>query len=212
MVRSSGMERRVAAGGRGGGRAASAVRPRRWRRDNAPHSGPAWRPPCPTMQATLRNAARRSPALARAATGATTNPPPPTSRLADADLIAADGVRVDAYDGDGFDVSGGLRVDGAALLASPAFAARWARVSSLADITPSSLALATVLKPPPDLVIVGTGRIGARLPAATLAALASRASIEALPTPKAAALFNVLAGEGRAVVAALLPAGWEEEG
>jgi len=40
MVRSSGMERRVAAGGRGGGRAASAVRPRRWRRDNAPAGPP----------------------------------------------------------------------------------------------------------------------------------------------------------------------------
>jgi len=59
-------------------------------------------------------------------------------------------------------------------------------------------------------VVLGTGAAGRRPPAAALAGLGPATGVEALPTPQAAALFNVLSQEGRLVVGAFLPAGVTE--
>jgi len=143
--------------------------------------------------------------------GLAERPPAPTT-LADVELLAAaPGATVDAYDADGFDLTGGLRIEGGALLAAPGgFAAAWVGVATAADVTPASLALARLVKPAPDIVIIGTGRVGgASLPRATVAGVEAACGVapEVLPTDRAAALFNVLAAEGRAVVAGLVPAG-----
>ena len=70
----------------------------------------------------------------------------------------------------------------------------------------ASLAAARLLGS--DLLILGTGAAGAPPPPAAAASLAGTGTgIEALPTPQAASLYNVLSQEGRSVCAALLPAG-----
>ena len=158
------------------------------------------------LVALLRRAQR--PPLRAVARQLATDPPPPTSPLADAELLGVHaGATVDAYDGDGFDLTGGLRVDGGVLLAAPGgVAALWRGVDSPGDVTRESLALARLISPHPDIVIIGTGSVLRQLPAVTPDAVGG-AACEIAPTPRAAALFNVLAREGRSVVAALLPAG-----
>ena len=162
-----------------------------------------------TMLAAMLRRAQRPPLRATARWLATDPPPPPaTSPLADAELLGVHaGATVDAYDGDGFDLTGGLRVEGGVLLAAPGgVAVRWRGVDAPADVTRASLALARLVSPPPDIVIIGTGAVLRQLPAVTAEAVGG-AACEFAPTARAAALFNVLAREGRSVVAALLPAG-----
>jgi uncharacterized protein len=56
---------------------------------------------------------------------------------------------------------------------------------------------------------LGTGAVHRPPPPAVVAGLPG-SGVEALPTPQAAALFNVLSQEGRAVVGAFIPAGETE--
>lgn len=78
----------------------------------------------------------------------------------------------------------------------------------LSEVTPASLKILDLLKPRPELVVLGCGTSIGRVPAALEKALNEQnISIEALDTVNAVATFNILNQEGRAVVGALLPAG-----
>ncbi len=84
---------------------------------------------------------------------------------------------------------------------------------------PSARATTTraLLRPPPcsplrrrraraDLLVLGCGKHMQQVPAALRAALDARGvAIEPASTPNAVATYNILAQEGRAVLAALLP-------
>jgi len=75
-------------------------------------------------------------------------------------------------------------------------------------MTIESLALVDLVKPAPDLVVLGTGRAIQRIPEALQKALEERnVAIEAIDTVNAMSTFNILNQEGRKVVGALLPAG-----
>ncbi|ASR42085.1 hypothetical protein BEN78_00295 [Xanthomonas citri pv. mangiferaeindicae] len=66
-------------------------------------------------------------------------------------------------------------------------------------------ALAPVLALEPEVILLGTGAAQAFPPAATMAACLSRGvGLEAMTNAAAARTFNVLAGEGRRVVAAFV--------
>ena len=174
--------------------------------------------------ALLRCAAARARGLATTNRPYSARPAPPTGG-GTADVNAVDllggpadagpstsSTRVEAYDGSGFEV-GGARVDGSLLVAPGGLVAAWAP-QALADINADALAAVRLLGPaPPSLLILGVGALPARAPPAAVAALAGGPTgIEALPTPQAAALYNVLSQEGRAVVGAFLPAGEVGEG
>lgn len=67
-------------------------------------------------------------------------------------------------------------------------------------------ALAPVLDPPPEFVVLGTGARLVRPPAALVRALEARdVGVEAMDSRAAARAWGVLRGEGRAVAAALYP-------
>jgi uncharacterized protein len=79
---------------------------------------------------------------------------------------------------------------------------RWA-VSSFDALDEASFEALIALGP--ELVIFGSGsRIRFPKPALLKALMASRIGFEAMDTPAACRTYNVLLGEGRAVVAALL--------
>jgi len=73
-------------------------------------------------------------------------------------------------------------------------------VSDVQAMTPEDLELLLALAP--EVVLIGTGERQAFLPPATLAAsLKRRVGLETMTNAAAARTFNVLAGEGRQVVA-----------
>jgi uncharacterized protein len=79
----------------------------------------------------------------------------------------------------------------------------WA-VESLADINEASLQVIFELQP--EVVLLGTGKTQVFLPAATQGYFFRRnIGFEVMTTDAACRTFNVLAAEGRHVVAALLP-------
>ncbi len=83
---------------------------------------------------------------------------------------------------------------------------------SLKDITLDSLKILDLVKPVPELLVIGCGTTIGKLPATFVQQLKDRdINVEALDTVNAVATFNILNQEGRAVVGALLPAGMEEE-
>ncbi len=69
-------------------------------------------------------------------------------------------------------------------------------------------ALGPALALGPEILIVGTGSVGRPLAPAVVAALARRRiGVEVMDTVAAARTYNVLVGEGRRVVAVLIPPG-----
>jgi uncharacterized protein len=88
------------------------------------------------------------------------------------------------------------------LLAPDRLVEDW-RPRSLADLLPADFDAVLALQP--ALVLLGTGaRIGFPAPAAMAALLTRGIGLEAMDSAAAARTFNVLAGEGRRVVAAFL--------
>jgi len=76
-------------------------------------------------------------------------------------------------------------------------------VASLEELTAEHMALILPLKP--ELVILGTGaRLRFAHPSILQALMAARIGVETMDTPAACRTYNVLAAEGRRVVAALL--------
>ena len=75
--------------------------------------------------------------------------------------------------------------------------------SDVRALAPTDLAVLLALDP--EVILIGSGAIQAFPPAATMAACLSRGvGIEVMTNAAAARTFNVLAGEGRRVVAGLL--------
>ena len=71
---------------------------------------------------------------------------------------------------------------------------------------------APLLEPRPDVIVVGTGPASIFLPRDLMFAMARRGiGLEVMNTKAAARTFNVLAGEGRPVVAVLYPDGPNRE-
>lgn len=92
-----------------------------------------------------------------------------------------------------------------ALLMTTEGVARWSP-PPLASL--DEAALAALLDPAPEFILLGTGRALARPPAALVRALDARGlGIEAMDSRAAARAWGVLRGEGRAIAAALYPLG-----
>lgn len=112
---------------------------------------------------------------------------------------------VEALDDTGFFVSG-CRVQGSIAVAGDSVLV-W-RAKNVNDVTAESLALANMLLPTPEFVILGLGR---GIPAAALererltSNLLPGMRVDAMETWAAVATFNVLSMEGRACVLFALP-------
>ncbi|KAK9812737.1 hypothetical protein WJX72_002868 [[Myrmecia] bisecta] len=129
-----------------------------------------------------------------------------TSQAEDFDLMATEAglVQIEGYDDDGFIVND-VGVEGS-LLCSGDIYTLW-DIHQLEDITSESLAMLVIIKPPPDLLIIGCGRRTQMVPQQLHEFLTSNnISVEALDTPNAVSTFNILNKEGRKVAGALLPA------
>ena len=116
-------------------------------------------------------------------------------------------VRIDGYDGTGF-IVGDVQVEGSILCCGDLWL-QW-RPTHMADITIDTLALLDLVKPAPDILVLGCGARIHRVPPELARALEERnVAVEAQDTRNAVATFNILNQEGRKVVGALLPAGAE---
>ncbi|KAG7668886.1 hypothetical protein Ndes2437B_g06615 [Nannochloris sp. 'desiccata'] len=116
-------------------------------------------------------------------------------------------VRIEGYDASGFIVSD-VQVEGSILCFGDIWLSWSAR--SLNDISLDSLKLLDLVKPVPELVVIGCGTTIGKLPETFVQQLKERdINVEVLDTVNAVATFNILNQEGRAVVGALLPAGVE---
>lgn len=111
-------------------------------------------------------------------------------------------VAIDGYS-DNFFHFAGMSHSGS-ILALPSGIRPWA-VRTFADVTTSALAPVIAEAGAFDLLFIGTGRDPAHLRDLQKQALrAAGLRFELMPTPAAAATYNVLLGEGRRVGAALL--------
>lgn len=129
------------------------------------------------------------------------------TRAEEYDLIAEEKglARIDGYAVNGFTVSN-EDVEGAVLCIGN-LCTKW-NVQRREDITIESVSLLDLIHPAPDLLIIGCGQSGMRLPEAFTRRLSAKGiSVEAIDTPNAAATFNILNQEGRKVAGALLPLG-----
>lgn len=126
------------------------------------------------------------------------------------DIIAPDVglARIDGVNEAGFSVNN-VAVEGAIMLSGDVFTL-W-RAQQWSDVTLDSLALLRLLRPTPDLLVLGTGRRAKQLApelARQLHEMGVR--VDAMDTVNAVATFNVLNQEARSVVGALLPQNVED--
>ena len=97
------------------------------------------------------------------------------------------------------------RVWRGAVLVFPDHTLAWA-VATLSDVSLASLSPVSAAEPAVEILLIGTGSRMALLPAALRADLKSLGvGIEIMDTGAACRTYNLLAGEGRRVAAALLP-------
>ena len=109
---------------------------------------------------------------------------------------------IDAFGGGGFRVSG-VRREGSLLIVQDEPRA-WG-VARLEDLQPSDLADAVALGREVEFVLLGVGPSAAPAPRAVREALqAAGIGLEVMDTPTAARVYNVLAAQGRRLVAALI--------
>lgn len=113
--------------------------------------------------------------------------------------------RLQGFTSDGFIVNN-VQVEGSILCYSDIWLL-W-KASSVSKLTPSALSFVDVVKPSPDVVILGTGGRLQQPPSTVTEYLKSRGiALEVLDTRNAIAYFNFLNEEGRLVVGAMLPPG-----
>jgi len=109
---------------------------------------------------------------------------------------------VQSYGEGGFKVSG-RRYEGS-ILVLPDKTATW-QVEAFADVTLPSLKAIIEAEPPVELLIIGCGPAGALAPITLREVLKSKnIGVETMDTGAACRTYNVLAGEGRRVAAALV--------
>lgn len=117
-------------------------------------------------------------------------------------LIGPDQQVVQAYDADGFTVSG-VRHPGPVLVL-PERTLPW-DVRDLAELTPERLEAVRTATPRLDLLLVGTGTRFLLLPPPLRAAIREwGVAVEAMATPAACRTYDVLLTEERRVAAALM--------
>ncbi|QNE33238.1 hypothetical protein F1C10_00960 [Sphingomonas sp. NBWT7] len=104
---------------------------------------------------------------------------------------------------------GGFRLDDTTVLAAALLTVNEARAWSpppLAEL--NEAALATILDPAPEFVLIGTGDTLVRPPRALVEALEARGiGLEPMDSRAAARAWGVLRSEGRQIAAALYPLG-----
>ncbi len=115
------------------------------------------------------------------------------------------------YDGQGFEVRD-VNYRGS-VLALPSACFLW-KPRVVEDITPAALAPLLLVKPPIEILVVGTGqRVGRPLPPATVEFLAAKGvALELMDTASACSTFNILNQEDRRVAGAFLAVDAMEEG
>lgn len=114
-------------------------------------------------------------------------------------------IEVEGYSQTGFTVNS-VAVPGPVLLLT--HASFFFEVSSPADLTPRSLEVLSLLRPPVELLVIGTGRQLQPLPPEVDEWLMARCIMpEVSPTRDACSTFNFMVGEGRQVAAVLFPHG-----
>ena len=114
----------------------------------------------------------------------------------------APGPRVQGFSGGGFSVDGVVYLG---LLLTPESAAEW-DAPALADLEAAHLEPVLALDPVPEFLLLGTGGTHAFPPSAFVAALEERGiGVEAMDSRAAARTWGLLRGEGRWIVAALMP-------
>jgi len=114
----------------------------------------------------------------------------------------AAGPRVQGFSGRGFLVDGKVH-DG--LLLTPETAQGWSP-PALADLAVADVEPALALDPPPEFLLLGTGTAMAFPPRAFAEALEARGiGVEPMDSRAAARAWSLLRGEGRWIVAALMP-------
>lgn len=116
---------------------------------------------------------------------------------------AAAGPLVQGFAGNAFKVDGRTYADG--LLLTPIWARDWAAPPWNA-LDAASLEALLAIDPAPEFLLLGTGAAMRRPSAAFIAAIEDRGvGVEAMDSRAAARAWGVLRGEGRWIVAALLP-------
>ena len=104
--------------------------------------------------------------------------------------------------GDGYVSVNDRRYEGSLVVAPDHEVTAWS-VESFEALTPAHFELLLALKP--EIVILGTGeRLRFPRPEVTRALAAAAVGFEAMDTKAACRTYNILMGEGRAVVAAIL--------
>lgn len=117
----------------------------------------------------------------------------------------AEKVRINGYDENKF-YANGVEVEGAIICLSR-LTLKWTP-KSFEEITPESLALFELLRPAPEILILGCGKRMGRVSQEVRDYLRSNGiKLEAIGTANATSTFNILNEEGRIVAAAMLPQG-----
>lgn len=116
---------------------------------------------------------------------------------------APQGPIVTGFSGAGFKVGGGIFPTG--LLLTPEHAHSW-EAPRFEDLTEEAIAPLLALNPRAEFLLIGTGATMRRPAADFVQALEKRdIGIEAMDSRAAARAWGILRGEGRWIVAALLP-------
>jgi len=116
----------------------------------------------------------------------------------------ASGPVITGFAGRGFRV--GERVFPGGLLIDPAGVADWDAPPSVAALEPAALGGLLDFDPPPEFLLLGTGRSLVQPPRAFVRALEARGiGVEAMDSRAAARAWGVLRQEERRVVGALMP-------
>lgn len=125
------------------------------------------------------------------------------------DVKEKDGMRsyppyVTSYSSQGFNIKG-IRVFGSVAIL-PTIFYHW-RIKRPEDVTPESLALFTIMEPPVEIVVIGTGDKLFRLDPEIQTHMRKKHNVllEVQDTANATATFNFLLEETRLVGAALIP-------
>lgn len=111
---------------------------------------------------------------------------------------------IDSYNQTGFKLNNGVQVLGPMVI-FPKTVLGW-DVINVGQITPMSLALFAVLEPKPDVLVIGIGDRGSKIPLETIKFLKTKKiNLEVLATEHACTTFNFLSGEGRCVAGVMIP-------